>query len=79
MLCSAPIQEVEGIKWYFYGWCGKITSAQPLYQAIAEKQDALFLDIGQVIQVSQLDGIHYDADQLPGLAKAVWPLIESVL
>lgn len=79
LLCPAPIQEIGVLGSIFIGGAEKSLQLSPLYQTIARKHDALFLDVGQVVQTSQIDGIHYDADQLPKLANAVLPLIESLL
>jgi hypothetical protein len=39
-------------------------------KAAAERAGVPFLDAGQVVTVSAIDGIHYDAEANPALAKA---------
>ena len=43
----------------------------PLYRALAEARGCAFLDAGEVIAVSPVDGIHFDADAHRRLGAAV--------
>lgn len=79
VLCPAPIEEIGFLGSIFVGGAAKSRQLSPYYREVAEKQGALFLDVGQVVKVSKVDGVHFEADQLPKLAAAVLPLIESVL
>ena len=79
ILCPAPIEEIGLLGKIFKGGAEKSRQLSNLYRAIALQHDALFLDMGKVVQVSQIDGIHYDPDQLPKLADAVLPMIQSIL
>ena len=40
------------------------------YRDVAEREGVAFLDAGQVIRCSDLDGIHYEADQHELLGRA---------
>ena len=44
---------------------------QPLYRALAANYGAAFLDAGEVIAVSPVDGVHFDAAAHAALADAV--------
>ncbi len=46
-----------------------------LYQAAAESHSCIFLDVGSVIRVSSLDGVHLDADAHARLGEVVAELL----
>ena len=49
------------------------------YSAVAEREGVAFLDAGQVIRCSDLDGIHYEADQHELLGKAAAKTVRGAL
>ena len=49
------------------------------YRQIADLYDCKFLDAGQVIKSSELDGIHFEADQHKKLGHAVAVLVKEIL
>ena len=49
------------------------------YREVAEVYDCAFLDAGDVIVSSPVDGIHFDASELPKLAHAVAGTVREVL
>jgi len=49
------------------------------YRQIADLYDCEFLDAGQVIKSSELDGIHYEADQHMKLGHALAALVKEIL
>jgi hypothetical protein len=51
----------------------------PRYRAVAEEEGVAFLDAGQVIRCSDLDGIHYEADQHDLLGRAAERLVRAAL
>jgi lysophospholipase L1-like esterase len=49
------------------------------YRLVADEYGCNFLDAGQVIVSSKLDGIHLDASELPRLGKAVAAAVKEIL
>lgn len=49
------------------------------FRAVAEREGIAFLDAGQVIRCSDLDGIHYEADQHELLGQAAAKAVRSAL
>ena len=54
----------------FAGGAAKSASLAAEIAAAAARAGVAFLDAGQVVRVSPIDGIHYDAEANPALAKA---------
>lgn len=79
ILSPAPIVETGIFRQIFVGGAEKSRQLATHYQKIAHKHQAAFFDVGSVVKVSSMDGLHYDADQLPRLANALLPLIQSSL
>ena len=46
---------------------------------MADEYGCIFLDAGQVIVSSRLDGIHLDANELPKLGRAVAAAVKEIL
>jgi lysophospholipase L1-like esterase len=55
----------------FEGGLAKSRKLGAYYRQVAELYRCAFLDAGQVIVSSDLDGVHFDADQHSLLGKAV--------
>ena len=49
------------------------------YRAVAEREGVAFLDAGEVIRCSDLDGIHYEADQHELLGRAAAKAVRGAL
>jgi lysophospholipase L1-like esterase len=49
------------------------------YRDVAEREGVAFLDAGQVIRCSDLDGIHYEVDQHELLGRAVAEAVQGAL
>lgn len=79
LLSPAPILETGVFIETFAGGAEKSRQLASRYQEIARKHDAIFLDIGTIVQVSPVDGIHFDEDQLPLLANAIIKLLRPLL
>lgn len=73
LICPPPVEEVGPIAAEFFGGAARSKALPPLYRALAQARGVGFLDAGQIIRVSPVDGIHYDAaaHQTLGLAVAV--------
>jgi len=78
LVCPPPIRVA--------GWLGAIfedgeetsTRLRPLYEAVAELNGCAFLDAGRYIEVSALDGIHYEASQHAILARAIGEAVKAL-
>lgn len=71
LICPPPVVEVGPIRAEFYGGAVK-SQALPLHlMALAQARGVEFLDAGQVISVSLIDGVHYDPPAHATLAQAV--------
>ena len=71
LVCPAPVDEVGPIKAEFFGGAARSRALPPLYRALAENYGAAFLDAGEVIAVSPVDGVHFDEAAHAALAVAV--------
>lgn len=49
------------------------------FRAVAEREGVAFLDAGAVIRCSDLDGIHYEADQHELLGRAAAKAVRGAL
>lgn len=71
LICPPPVVETGPIAGEFIGGAAVSQALPPLYAALAKARGIGFLDAGQVIQVSPVDGIHYDPEAHAVLAAAV--------
>ncbi len=71
LIAPAPIEEVGALGGMLEGGAAKSRALAPLYQAVALRHGASFLDAGSVIRVSPIDGVHFEADQHHRLGAAV--------
>ncbi len=65
-----PIVEVGCLAEMFEGGALKSQALARRMQAVAARQEVAFVDVGPLVQVSAVDGIHYDASANPVLAEA---------
>ena len=71
LICPPPVVEVGPIRAEFYGGAVKSQGLPAQYAALAQARGVGFMDAGQVIEVSLIDGVHYDAAAHGVLAGAV--------
>ena len=71
LLAPPPLATLTGFAQTFVGAPEKSRGLASEYRGVAEARGCDFLDTGTVIVSSEADGIHFDADQLPKLARAV--------
>lgn len=71
LICPPPVVEVGVLAADFWGGAAKARALPPLYQALAQSRGVGFLDAGDVIAVSALDGVHFEADAHEALGAAV--------
>ena len=79
LICPAPVVEVGPIKDEFWGGAERSQALPPLYQALAAARGIDYLDAGQVIAVSPLDGVHFDEAAHAKLADAVTAKLRGML
>lgn len=70
LVAPPPIIEVGCLAGMFAGGAAKSAGLAAEIKAVARRAGVPFLDAGQVIKVSPIDGIHYDAEANPVLAEA---------
>lgn len=72
LVCPPPVREGVGpIANQFYGAHRRGVALPALYKSLAEARGVAFLDAGQVMAVSPIDGVHFDAENHALLAAAV--------
>jgi lysophospholipase L1-like esterase len=70
LVAPPPIIEVGCLAGMFAGGAAKSRGLAAEIAAAAKRVGVPFLDAGQVVKVSPIDGIHYDAEANPVLAEA---------
>ena len=71
LICPPPVVEVGVLKGEFYGANARSTALPKLLKPLAQARGVEFLDAGSEIQVSPIDGVHFEADAHSKLAAAV--------
>jgi lysophospholipase L1-like esterase len=77
LVAPPPIVEVGCLKGMFAGGAAKSVALAAEIAAAAKRVGVPFLDAGQVVKVSTVDGIHYDAEANPKLAQAIAAAIRA--
>lgn len=78
VICPPPVKEQGPIVDVFLGAAAKSRALPPLYAAIARHWGAGFLDAGEVIETSQVDGVHFDPDAHLALGAAAAAAIAAL-
>ncbi len=78
LICPPPVQEVGPIRVEFWGANAKGRALPPLYRALAASRGVGFLDAGEVLAVSPLDGVHFDEAGGARLAEAVTAAVRGL-
>ena len=78
LICPPPVLEQGPIKSEFTGGRDVSMALPPLYATLAAARGAAFLDAGQVIEVSPVDGIHYEAEAHLALGAAVAKVVNGL-
>lgn len=71
LICPPPVLEQGPIRQEFFGARARSQALPPLYRALAANYGCGFLDAGEVISVSPVDGVHFDEDAHRKLGAAV--------
>lgn len=77
LICPPPIIEVGCLAGMFAGGAAKSQTLAAEVRKAAARVGVPFLDAGEVVTVSPIDGIHYDAEANPALAGAVAAAIRA--
>jgi lysophospholipase L1-like esterase len=77
LICPPPIVEVGCLAGMFAGGAVKSRGLADEVEKAARRAGVPFLDAGPLVTVSPIDGIHYDADANPVLAKAIAAAIRT--
>ncbi|MGV8954244.1 MAG: SGNH/GDSL hydrolase family protein [Cypionkella sp.] len=79
LICPPPVVEVGPIKAEFWGGAARAQALAPMYAAMAHARQVEFLDAGKVIEVSPVDGVHFDAKAHAKLGAAVQEKLATML
>jgi lysophospholipase L1-like esterase len=71
LLAPPPVERLTDFAEMFAGSREKSQRLGAEFRAVAEERGCAFLDTSTVIRCSDVDGIHFDPEQLPLLAEAV--------
>jgi lysophospholipase L1-like esterase len=77
LVAPPPIQEVGCLAGMFAGGAAKSAELAKEVAAAAKRAGVPFLDAGQVVKVSPVDGIHYGPEANPALAEAFAAAIKA--
>lgn len=78
LVAPMPVEEVGCLAEMFSGGAEKSRRIAGEYARVAALHGADFLDAGEVISVSPVDGIHFEADAHAALGKAIAEKIKSM-
>jgi lysophospholipase L1-like esterase len=71
LICPPPVEEAGCLAGVFFGGRARALALPPLYHALAGAMGVGFLDAGEVLTVSPVDGVHYDEAGHTALGRAV--------
>jgi lysophospholipase L1-like esterase len=71
LVAPPPVVETGCLAEVFEGGAAKAARLGRIYREVAERHGVAFLDAGRLIAVSEVDGVHFDADAHAGLGQAV--------
>lgn len=78
LICPPPVLEQGPIAGQFYGGRVRSLALPPLYRDLARVRGCGFLDAGEVIGVSPVDGVHFEPDAHLVLAGAVAAAVRAL-
>jgi lysophospholipase L1-like esterase len=79
LIAPPPVAKLTGYAEMFEGGAEKSRLLGARFRAVAERERVAFLDAGSVIRCSDLDGIHYEADQQELLGRAAAKVVRGAL
>lgn len=78
LICPPPVLEQGPIRQEFFGARARSSALAPLYRALADNYGCAFLDAGEVIAVSPVDGVHFDEAAHKALGAAVADAVRAL-
>ncbi|EHK69295.1 lipolytic protein [Pseudomonas psychrotolerans L19] len=78
VMAPAPIEEVGFLGEIFADGAAKSRELAARYRQVAEAQGATFVDAGELIRVSPVDGVHFEADQHRRLGEHLTGVVRGV-
>lgn len=79
LIAPPPVQEVGRLGELFAGGAAKALRLGGLLADVAKRAGIAFLDAGTIIEVSAIDGVHYDSDAHKALGGAVAKATQGIL
>jgi lysophospholipase L1-like esterase len=79
LIAPPPIARLSAYAEMFEGGAEKSRVLGARYRAVADEEGVAFLDAGQVIRCSDLDGIHYEAEQHELLGRSAAKAVRDAL
>lgn len=79
LIAPPPVAKLSTYAEMFEGSAEKSRVLGERYRAVAEQEGVAFLDAGAVIRCSDLDGIHYEADQHELLGRSAAKAVRNAL
>ena len=79
LICPPPVVETGPIRTEFWGGAARSQALAPLYRSLAASRDLGFLDAGEVISVSPVDGVHFDEAAHAALGAAVAEAVAKLI
>lgn len=79
LICPPPVVETGPIRTEFWGGAARSQALAPLYRSLAASRDLGFLDAGEVISVSPVDGVHFDEAAHAALGVAVAEAVAKLI
>jgi lysophospholipase L1-like esterase len=79
LVAPPPVAKLTNYAEMFEGSTEKSRLLGERFRAVADQEGVAFLDAGQVIRCSDLDGIHYEADQHELLGRAAAKAVHGAL
>ena len=77
LVAPPPILEAGPLAGMFAGGAAKSKGLAAAIREVADRQGCVFVDAGALVEVSPVDGVHYEAEANPVLAEAFAALIRK--
>lgn len=79
LVCPAPLGRLTRFADMFAGGAEKSRELAPFYRQAAHERGCAFLDAGQIITTSDLDGIHFEPSEQEKLGRAIADVARRLL
>lgn len=78
LICPPPVEEAGPLAGMFWGGRARSLALPPLYRDLARAMGVGFLDAGELIAVSPIDGVHFDEAAHATLGAAVARAVQGL-